>query len=84
MRSRMRSRSSSALPPFRWFRSRTCSPAAGGGARSPTSARPFDVHGLLSNEGIDDGLRAAFVVYLVSHHRPIERLLAPAPAAKLR
>ena len=38
----------------------------------------FDVHGLLSNEGIDDGLRTAFIVYLVSHHRPIERLLAPA------
>ena len=36
----------------------------------------FDVHGLLSNEGIDDGLRTAFIVYLVSHHRPIERLLA--------
>ncbi len=38
----------------------------------------FDIHGLLSNEGIDDRLRAAFIVYLVSHHRPIERLLAPA------
>ena len=38
----------------------------------------FDVHDLLSNEGIDDGLRTAFIVYLVSHHRPIERLLAPA------
>ena len=37
----------------------------------------FDVHDLLSNEGIDDGLRAAFIVYLVSHHRSIERLLAP-------
>ena len=37
----------------------------------------FDVHNLLSNEGIDDGLRAAFIVYLISHHRPIERLLAP-------
>ena len=37
----------------------------------------FDVHDLLSNEGIDDGLRAAFIVYLISHHRPIERLLAP-------
>ena len=37
----------------------------------------FDVHGLLSNEGIDDGLRAAFIVYLISHHRPIERILAP-------
>ena len=38
----------------------------------------FDVHDLLSNEGIDEGLRTAFVVYVVSHHRPIERLLAPA------
>ena len=37
----------------------------------------FDVHDLLSNEGIDDGLRTAFIVYLVSHHRSIERLLAP-------
>lgn len=37
----------------------------------------FDVHGLLSNEGIGDGLRAAFIVYLVSHHRPIERIVAP-------
>ena len=37
----------------------------------------FDIHGLLSNEGIDDRLRTAFIVYLVSHHRPIERLLAP-------
>ena len=37
----------------------------------------FDVHGLLANEGIDDGLRAAFIVYVISHHRPIERLLAP-------
>ena len=37
----------------------------------------FDVHHLLSNEGIDDGLRAAFIVYLISHHRAIERLLAP-------
>ena len=39
----------------------------------------FDVHDLLSNEGIGDGIRAAFIVYLVSHHRPIERLLAPVP-----
>ena len=38
----------------------------------------FDVHDLLSKEGIGDGLRAAFIVYLISHHRPIERLLAPA------
>ena len=38
----------------------------------------FDVRGLLSNEGIDERLRAAFVVYLISHHRPIARLLASA------
>jgi len=37
----------------------------------------FDVHNLLTNEGIDDRLRTAFVVYVLSHHRPIERLLAP-------
>lgn len=38
----------------------------------------FDVRELLSNEGIDERLRAAFVVYLISHHRPMARLLAPA------
>ena len=38
----------------------------------------FDVRDLLANEGIDDGLRTAFVVYLISHHGPIARLLAPA------
>ena len=37
----------------------------------------FDVHELLHNEGIDERLRAAFVVYLISHHRPMARLLAP-------
>ena len=37
----------------------------------------FDVRGLLSNEGIDERLRAAFVVYVVSHGRPIAELLAP-------
>ena len=37
----------------------------------------FDVRDLLSNEGIDDALRAAFLVYLLSHHRPMARLLAP-------
>ena len=37
----------------------------------------FDVHGLLSSEGISDELRAAFVVYLIGHHRNIESLLAP-------
>lgn len=37
----------------------------------------FDVRGLLSSEGIDASLRVAFVVYLISHHRPMARLLAP-------
>lgn len=37
----------------------------------------YDVHGLLSNEGIDNDLRAAVVVYLISHHRHIEKLIAP-------
>ena len=37
----------------------------------------FDVRGLLANEGIDDALRKAFIVYLVSHNRPIAELLAP-------
>lgn len=37
----------------------------------------YDVHGLLLNEGIDNELRAAVVVYLISHHRHIEKLIAP-------
>lgn len=37
----------------------------------------FDVHHLLSNEGIDQSLRTAFVVYLLSHGRPLHGLLAP-------
>ena len=37
----------------------------------------FDVRGLLSNEGIDERLRTAFVVYVISHGRPIAELLAP-------
>ncbi len=32
---------------------------------------------MLSNEGIDERLRTAFVVYLVSHGRPLAELLAP-------
>ncbi|MDP1701295.1 MAG: nucleotidyl transferase AbiEii/AbiGii toxin family protein [Aestuariivirga sp.] len=35
----------------------------------------FDVRGLLAKEGIDDGLRRAFIVYLVSHDRPISEVL---------
>ena len=37
----------------------------------------FDVCDLLSNEGIDSTLREAFVVYLISHHRPLFSLVAP-------
>ena len=35
----------------------------------------FDVRDLLANEGIDDQLRAAFVVYLLSHTRPMAEVL---------
>lgn len=37
----------------------------------------FDVLLLSENEGITDGIRKAFVVYLASHQRPMEELLAP-------
>ena len=37
----------------------------------------FDVHDLLSNEGIDELLRNAFIVYLISHNRPMAEVLAP-------
>ncbi len=39
----------------------------------------FDVRDLLANEGIDDLLRKAFIVYLISHNRPIAEALAPKP-----
>lgn len=39
----------------------------------------FDVRGLLANEGIDDLLRRAFIVYLLSHHRPMGEVLACSP-----
>jgi predicted nucleotidyltransferase component of viral defense system len=38
----------------------------------------FDVRDLLANEGIDDDLRKAFVVYILSHNRPMAEVLAPA------
>jgi hypothetical protein len=38
----------------------------------------FDVRNLLAHEGIDDTLRKAFIVYLLSHHRPMAEILAPA------
>ncbi|TIL42768.1 nucleotidyl transferase AbiEii/AbiGii toxin family protein [Mesorhizobium sp.] len=37
----------------------------------------FDVRDLLANEGIDDDLRRAFIVYLISHDRPISEVLVP-------
>jgi predicted nucleotidyltransferase component of viral defense system len=37
----------------------------------------FDVRDLLAHEGIDDKLRKAFIVYLLSHDRPMAEVLAP-------
>ncbi len=37
----------------------------------------FDIRHLLANEGIDDDLRCAFVVYMLSHGRPMSEVLAP-------
>jgi hypothetical protein len=39
----------------------------------------FDVRMLLDNEGLNDALRQAFVVYLACHHRPMAELLALRP-----
>ena len=36
----------------------------------------FDVRNLLANEGIDEALRRAFLVYLISHDRPMAEVLA--------
>lgn len=37
----------------------------------------FDVRDLLAHEGIDEKLRRAFVVYVISHDRPMAEVLAP-------
>ena len=37
----------------------------------------FDVRDLLGNEGIDARLRTAFVIYLLSHNRPMHEVLRP-------
>jgi len=37
----------------------------------------FDIHHLLENEGVDDDLFRAFLIYLVSHPRPVHELLCP-------
>lgn len=39
----------------------------------------FDVRDLLANEGIGDGLRNAFIVYLLSHPRPMWEVLTARP-----
>lgn len=38
----------------------------------------FDVRDLLANEGIDNRIRKAFIVYILSHNRPTVEVLAPA------
>lgn len=37
----------------------------------------FDIRDLLATEGIDDNLRTAFIVYMLSHNRPMSEVLAP-------
>ena len=37
----------------------------------------FDVRDPLANEGVTDPLRKAFVVYIISHNRPMAEVLAP-------
>lgn len=37
----------------------------------------FDVRDLLAHEGIGDELRRAFLVYIISHNRPMAEVLAP-------
>jgi len=38
----------------------------------------FDVRDLLANEGIGEEIRKAFIVYILSHNRPMAEVLAPA------
>jgi len=39
----------------------------------------FDIHYLLNTEGITESIKNTFLVYLISHNRPIAELLAPRP-----
>ena len=39
----------------------------------------FDIHYLLENEGITEAIKNTFLVYLISHNRPIAEMLAPRP-----
>lgn len=43
----------------------------------------FDIHILLKNEGITKGIRKTFLVYLISHARPMNELIDP-PRKDLR
>jgi hypothetical protein len=38
----------------------------------------FDVGDLIANEGISEEIRTAFIVYLLSHNRPMSEVLSPA------
>jgi hypothetical protein len=42
----------------------------------------FDVRDLLANEGINDDLRKAFIVYVLSHNRPMAEVLSPAASTR--
>jgi hypothetical protein len=44
---------------------------------STANIHATDVRDLLAREGIDDQLRKAFIVYLISHDRPMAEVLAP-------
>ncbi len=37
----------------------------------------FDVRDLLANEGVSDDLRLAFIIYLLSHGRPMHEVIGP-------
>lgn len=37
----------------------------------------FDIKDLLENEGITDDIRQAFIIYMISHARPISEILNP-------
>jgi predicted nucleotidyltransferase component of viral defense system len=39
----------------------------------------FDIHYLLENESITEAIKNTFLVYLISHNRPIAEMLAPRP-----
>jgi predicted nucleotidyltransferase component of viral defense system len=39
----------------------------------------FDILQLFAHEGITDGIRRAFVVYLAGHNRPVHEVLFPSP-----